>query len=175
MSTLRSVPSLLVVSALSLGAVGCSFAKRSPKMYSQATTELIQTKSGELKACYDAVLKGDENTAGSVTVFFVLEKDTGVVKDVEVQDSTVPPEIQACVESSLQGLVLKPGDADDGHATITFVFEPGPKPPPPPAPAAPPPAPAEQPPPAPAAAPAPAGPPKANPVVPSNPPLKPKG
>ena len=137
----RNVRLAGLAATLIVGALGCSLIKRDAKTYSEDTTALIQTKSGELKACYDGVLKGDEKTAGSVTVFFVVEKETGKVKDVEVQDSSVPETIKSCVEGALTGLTLDPGDADDGHATITFAFEPGPPPPAPPAPEAPPAAP----------------------------------
>ena len=108
----------------SVGAFGCSFAKRSPEMYSDDTRKLLMTKSDEMKSCYDTYLKGDKTAAGSITVFFVVEKETGKIKDAEVKDATAPEPLKDCVTQSIVGLTLDPPDADDGHATFTFEFQP---------------------------------------------------
>ena len=123
MNTINKLLSLSVVAACAAGAMGCSFAKRSPEMYREDTRALLETKGGELKACYDSYLKSDKAAAGSVTVFFVVQKETGKVTKAEVKDANAPQALQDCVTSSLVGLSLDPPDADDGHATFTYEFQ----------------------------------------------------
>jgi hypothetical protein len=116
---LMTVP---VVALCAVGTMGCSFAKRSPEMYREDTRALLETKSGELQACYDSYLKSDKSASGNVTVFFVVQKETGKITRAEVKDANAPQALQDCVTSSLVGLTLDPPDADDGHATFTYEF-----------------------------------------------------
>ncbi|MEM1033494.1 MAG: hypothetical protein AAGA56_11745 [Myxococcota bacterium] len=129
MVTNQAAVRLSLGALLSVSVAGCAFAKRSPEMYRKDTTALLETKRGELKACYDGVLRENEKTSGSLTIFVVFEKDTGKITKTEVREAQVPAELQTCVENSLAGLVLQPGDADEGHGTFTYLFEPGPTPP----------------------------------------------
>jgi len=123
MTTTNKWIGALIVGACAVGSMGCSFAKRSPEMYREDTRALLETKSGELKACYDSYLKSDKSASGSVTVFFVVQKETGKVTKAEVQDASAPQALQDCVTNSLIGLTLDPPDADDGHATFTYEFQ----------------------------------------------------
>lgn len=117
---LMTVP---VVGLCALATMGCSFAKRSPEMYREDTRALLETKSGELKACYDSYLQSDKGASGTVTVFFVVQKETGKITKAEVKDASAPQPLQDCVTSSLVGLTLDPPDADDGHATFSYEFQ----------------------------------------------------
>lgn len=123
MNAINKYLGLSVVAACAFGAMGCSFAKRGPDMYREDTRALLETKSSELKACYDSYLTSDKTASGSVTVFFVVQKETGKVTKAEVQDASAPQALQDCVTSSLVGLSLDPPDADDGHATFTYEFQ----------------------------------------------------
>jgi hypothetical protein len=120
--TLRNFTAITLLAGLSLGLLGCKFAKRGPDKYRDDTRALLETKSGELKTCYDGVLAGDKAAKGSVTVWFMLQKDTGVIMDAKVEDASASQGVQDCVTNSLVGLQLDPPDADDGHATFTYEF-----------------------------------------------------
>ena len=120
---MRTKLALTLIAVMSLGIIGCKFAKRGPDKYRDDTRALLETKSAEVKACYDAIVRRDQSAVGTVSVFFVLEKDTGVIKDAKVQDGTAPQAVQDCLLNSFAGLQLDPPDADDGHATFTWEFE----------------------------------------------------
>ena len=55
-------------------------------------------------------------------VKFVIEAETGVIKDAKVvaKKSSAPKDLQQCVVRSMEGLVLTPPDARDGHATFVW-------------------------------------------------------
>lgn len=125
----RAGPTVLLLSAAALLG-GCSFAKRSPKMYADDTKALLETRHDQVKACYEAELKSDVALAGSVTIAFKVAEDTGKVTQVQAEDgSSLPESLQSCVVQSVEGLTLMPPDADEGHATFTYRFNPGPRPP----------------------------------------------
>ena len=69
--------SMLMLLAL---AAGCSFHARSPDEYRDATQALLDTKSADIKTCYDDALKGKSDLAGTVTVHFTVEAETGKVE-----------------------------------------------------------------------------------------------
>ncbi|MEM9692413.1 MAG: hypothetical protein AAGA56_07700 [Myxococcota bacterium] len=123
----RTISFSLAIALISL--TGCSLAKRSPKMYQADTTKMLEARRNDIKACYDGILKTDETAAGTVEVSFILEKETGKLTGAKVKGASAPASVQACVTDALQGLELKPGDADEGQATYTFIFEVGPRPP----------------------------------------------
>jgi hypothetical protein len=103
---------------------GCSVAVRDADHYRDDVNKVLETKNGDVKACYDNLLKGKKDLAGNVTVHFAVEQKTGAFKDVKTDG---PPELGTCVSSALNGLVLSPGD--DGHAgdaTFTYAFTVGP-------------------------------------------------
>jgi len=107
------------------GSVGCSFMARGPEQYRDDTAAVLQSKQGDIKACYDGVLKNDAGAAGRVTVNFTVERKTGTVTAVQVDpSSTAPQPVQDCVASSLQGLKLAPEDRRDGLATFSWDFTP---------------------------------------------------
>lgn len=113
--------------ALTAGLAGCSFAARSPDMYRDDTAALLETRSAQVKACYDGALKATPNIQGAVTVAFSVEPDTGAITNVEPvpAGTTAPDALSKCVVDSLQGLVLSPADQRLGKGTFVYEFSPG--------------------------------------------------
>jgi len=123
---------------LLLGA-GCSFHARSPDEYRDATQALLDSKAPDIKTCYDAALKGKSDLAGTVTVHFTVEPETGKLTNVsaDTAKTQAPDVLTQCVVKSLDGLVLNPPDANPGDGTFEYQFVVGPTPPAPAAGAAP--------------------------------------
>jgi hypothetical protein len=124
---------LLLVTSVALGA--CSFAARSPDMYRDDTGKALATKSDEIRACYDNVLKGSPGAGGAVTVNFDVETDTGRISHVTIDKTktTAPDNVSDCVTRSIDGLTLAPPDARKGEGTWTYEFQAPPAPTPTPA------------------------------------------
>ncbi|HEX3774149.1 MAG TPA: AgmX/PglI C-terminal domain-containing protein [Polyangiaceae bacterium] len=117
---------------------GCSFQARSPDEYRDATQAVLETKSPDIKNCYDEALKTKSDLAGTVTVHFTVEAETGKIGNVsaDVAKTQAPDALTQCVVKALDGLALNPPDANPGDGTFEYQFVVGPTPP---APAAPPP------------------------------------
>lgn len=117
MKTLSLLFSALIFSA------GCG-AARSPELYRDDTKKLLDGQSGALKACYDGVLKSDQKAAGKVAVTFAFEKKTGKLIDAKINpaNTTAPDAVRKCVLTSLDGIVLEPGDKRRGEATWSWDF-----------------------------------------------------
>jgi hypothetical protein len=112
--------------ALVAAATGCEFHARSPEDYRDVTQALLDTKAQDIKACYDGALKGQKELQGRVTVQFVVEAETGKIKDVKVDPAgtTAPEVLNGCVTNSISGLALTPPDKRDGVATWVYDFTP---------------------------------------------------
>jgi hypothetical protein len=96
----------------------CSVAVRDADHYRDDVNKVLETKNGDVKACYDGLLQSKKDLAGNVTVHFTVEHKTGVFKDITTDG---PPELGTCVSNALNGLVLAP--PDDGHTgDATFVY-----------------------------------------------------
>jgi hypothetical protein len=107
-------------------AAGCSFHARDADTYRQVTRELVDTRSPEIKDCYDVALQTNETVSGAVVVNFVVEKKTGKIMNPVVDPSTTAPaELAKCVVDAVDGLQLDPADAREGQATFTWRFEVG--------------------------------------------------
>jgi hypothetical protein len=115
---------LFAVGALALA--GCASAM-TPEVYSANTRKLLETKNDAIKACYDADLKTTKD-AGSVTVHFKVQQVTGRIVEAKLDDGA-PPALGACITQAIDGLILLPGDPNDGVATFTWDFTVGPPPP----------------------------------------------
>ena len=115
---------------LVLGA-GCSFHARSPDEYRDATQALLDTKSADIKTCYDTALKGKTDLAGTVTVHFTVEPETGKLGNIsaDAAKTQAPEVLTQCVVKSLDGLALAPPDANPGDGTFEYQFVVGPTPP----------------------------------------------
>jgi hypothetical protein len=112
--------------ALLAAATGCEFHARSPEDYRDVTQAVLDTKAQDIKACYDGALKGQKDLQGRVTVQFVVEAETGKLKDVKVDPAgtTAPEVLSQCVTNSVSGLALTPPDKRDGIATWVYDFTP---------------------------------------------------
>jgi hypothetical protein len=98
---------------------GCSGALRTAQPYRDDVAAVMATKNGDVKACYDNALKANKDLNGKVTVHFAVEMKTGTFKDVKTDG---PAELGTCVSNALNGLVLAPGDANNGDATFVYEF-----------------------------------------------------
>ena len=123
---MRSTIVGMTLLALAVGAVGCGY-KRTPEMYRDDTEKLLTTRNAEIKACYDGILKADQQAAGTVTVRFDVLQGTGKLTNLKVDDaaSTAPPPVRECVTGALQGLVLQKPDSNLGKATFMYEFRAG--------------------------------------------------
>jgi hypothetical protein len=112
--------------ALLAAATGCEFHARGPEDYRDVTQALLDTKAQDIKACYDGALKGQKDLQGRVTVQFVVEAETGKLKDVKVDPAgtTAPEVLSQCVTNAVSGLALTPADKRDGIATWVYDFTP---------------------------------------------------
>ena len=116
-----------VLSSIVLFALGCGTA-RDVGTYRSDTQKLLDSRRADLGRCYDEALKGDAKLAGAVTVRFLVERKSGLVKDAEVDTakSTAPKALGACVLRAVDGLRMEPGDRNDGRATFVYEFKPSP-------------------------------------------------
>jgi hypothetical protein len=111
-----------VLIGFALAAFGCSGAIRTAEPYRDDVAKVLESKNGDVTACYNEALKANKELAGTVTVKFTVEMKTGAFKDIKTDG---PPELGTCVSNALNGLVLDPGDANNGDATFTYQFTPG--------------------------------------------------
>lgn len=113
-----------ILAALGLLA-GCSvsYHARNAEEYQKATRALLEARESDFKQCYEGVLATTPTAAGSVTVQFVVEEETGkVLTPKSLPQSTAPEPLQQCVVNGLAGLTLDPPDQRKGVATMTFDF-----------------------------------------------------
>jgi hypothetical protein len=111
--------------ALVFTLAGCSvsYYARSPEDYKSATRALLESKQSSFTSCYEGVLKGTPDAAGTVAVQFVVEEKTGkILTPAALPASTAPAPLQECVVQGLDGLTLDPPDQRKGMATMTFDF-----------------------------------------------------
>ena len=115
---------LVVVGAL-LCSVGCSFIARDPDSYRADTRELMDTRSTDIKDCYDVALQTDESVGGTVTVNFTVEKKTGKILNPMLDEAKTdaPEELSSCVLSAIDGMQLDPPDQREGQATFSWNFK----------------------------------------------------
>jgi hypothetical protein len=124
-----SVMNLLAASLLAC-ATACSGTARGLEAYRTDTGNLLETRSAQIKRCYDDALKTDDKLTGTVTVQFIVEQKTGVIANAAVaaDKTTAPPALGQCVVKAVDGLVLAPPDRNEGRATFVYEFKPTPAP-----------------------------------------------
>jgi len=119
-----------ILLSLTLAALaGCSVAARSPEMYRDDTGKVLATKSDDIRACYDGVLKGTPGAAGKVTVKFDVPKDgeqnAGKISNVQVDaaGTTAPAPVADCVTKTITGAgPLAPPDQRLGQGSWAWDF-----------------------------------------------------
>ena len=119
-----------LIAACVLAAAACSGTARGLEAYRADTGKLLETRSAQLRTCYDDALRANDKLAGSVTVQFTVEKGTGAITrpTVDPSRSSAPPVLGQCVVKAIDGLVLAPPDRNEGQATFTYEFKPTPAP-----------------------------------------------
>ncbi len=117
----KTIAAALVLATV--GTSGCAFFARSAEDYRAVTRELVDTKTGSIRDCYDAALLTSQGASGSVVVNFTVAKKTGTIMNPAVDESsTAPADLSQCVVQAVDGLVLDPPDQRDGLATFTWEF-----------------------------------------------------
>lgn len=103
---------------------------RGAEVYRNETQKVLETRSAQLKSCYDGALKADGAAAGTVTVRFVVEKRTGAFGQAAIvpAKSSAPEAVVRCLLGVIDGLKLAPPDANEGQATFIYEFRPAPAP-----------------------------------------------
>ena len=116
---------IISMMAATLLGIGCG-TSRELSAYRNDTQKLLDTRSTSIKGCYDDALKSDRNAAGTVTIQFVVQKDTGAITQaaVDASRSTAPPVLHQCVLHAVEGLKLEPADSNEGRATFVYEFKP---------------------------------------------------
>lgn len=120
----------LIPFAIALSTAGCSYHARDAESYRKVTRDLVETRSGDVKSCYDKELAASLDTSGTVVVRFTVQSETGQIVNARMDEvaSSAPASLGACIVSALEGLVLDPPDARDGDATFRWEFVVGPAP-----------------------------------------------
>jgi len=125
---MRKTTALYIAAALALGAIGagCSFIARDTETYKAENRSLLETKTSDVKACYDAALAADPNLKGDVVISYTIEKKTGKLTNMTVltDKSTAPETLQNCVMSAVEGLTFPKPDRRDGIVqSFTWSFK----------------------------------------------------
>ena len=116
--------SVLLFAGTAMLVTGCGFAVRSPEMYRDAAKAALDTKSNDIHACYDGVLKATPGVGGKVTVKFDVETEHGKFTNVTVDKATTtaPDAVSDCVTKNIAGLGVDPPDGNTGNATFEWDF-----------------------------------------------------
>jgi hypothetical protein len=119
-------PLSLLAAGVLAGLAACAGPQRNVATYRTDTASLLESRSQELKSCYEGALQGDTQLAGTVTVQFVVAPETGKIKNpaIDPTRSTATPALGECVLKAIDGLVLAPPDRNEGRATFTYEFRP---------------------------------------------------
>ena len=123
---MRIQTALLTLFSLTVGLAGsaCSFIARDTPTYERDTSALLDTRAGQLQACYDQELARNPDMAGKLTVTFTVEKKSGKVTQLAWDKSrtTVSESLATCVITAIDGLELAEPDQRDGVATFSYTF-----------------------------------------------------
>jgi hypothetical protein len=115
---------LLLSTAAVAASIGCGPAARTPEQYRDDTKSVLDTKSNDIRACYDGVLATQPGVQGRVTVKFDVEPEGGKIINVAVDPSgtTAPAPLADCVTKSIAGLGITPPDKMKGEGKFTWEF-----------------------------------------------------
>ena len=112
------IPALLLAVA-AVGTTGCGL--RSSAFYRDDVQKLLESKTGDITACYNQALAGDKSAQGEMTVRFEVAEDSGLIQNAVVQGESNPA-LQSCVTTNIEGLALQPPDVNPGDGTFTWQF-----------------------------------------------------
>lgn len=104
----------------------CGGTSRGLEAYRADTQKLLETRNLALKSCYDDALRSDAKLTGTVTIKFVVEKQTGAIRSASVDgaQTSAPSILGECVLQAVSGLKLEPADRNEGQATFVYEFKP---------------------------------------------------
>ncbi|MBC7978773.1 MAG: AgmX/PglI C-terminal domain-containing protein [Myxococcales bacterium] len=116
----------VLAAALLASIAACAGPSRNVAAYRADTASLLESRRPELRACYEQALAGDTQLAGTVTIQFTVQSESGVIKNptIDPTRSTATPALGACVIKAIDGLVLSPPDRNEGRATYVYEFRP---------------------------------------------------
>ena len=124
MNKSKFIPALVLAAATSMA---CTFVARDVDTYRADTRTVLETRNAKIKECYDRAIEANETVAGKPTINFIVEKKTGTMMNVQLDESsTAPDDLNQCIVNSMEGLVLDPADQREGQATFTWEFKVGP-------------------------------------------------
>ena len=115
---------IAAASLLAVAALTTCCGLRSAEYYRDDVQKVLESKTGDIKTCYDRALEGDKKLAGPVTVRFTVAEDTGKIQNPVVQGEANPA-LQECVVRNIEGLELQPPDVNPGDGTFTWEFSVG--------------------------------------------------
>lgn len=116
---------IVLLTLVALGA-GCSFIARDTETYKADNRSLLETKTSDVKACYDAALAADPTLKGDVVITYTIEKKTGKLTNMNLvtEKTTAPEGLQNCVMTALEGLTFPRPDRRDGIVqSFTWSFQ----------------------------------------------------
>lgn len=116
---------IVLIAMIAMGA-GCSFIARDTETYKQENRSLVETRTSDIRACYDAALASNPSLQGEVSISYTIEKKTGKLTNITVltDKTTAPEDLQNCVVSALEGLTLGKPDQRDGIVqSFTWSFK----------------------------------------------------
>jgi hypothetical protein len=116
----------VLIATLVATVAACGGTSRNVAVYRADTANLLESRSAELRTCYENALVTDTSLAGTVTVQFVVRPDSGRIENptIDPTRSTATPALGECVITAINGLVLAPPDRNEGRATYTYEFRP---------------------------------------------------
>lgn len=115
-----------IVAACLMTSAACGGTSRGLEAYRTDTQKILETRSTELRTCYESALRSDGKLAGTVAIKFTVEKRTGALRGVAIEASgtSAPSSLGDCVLQAVDGLKLEPPDRNDGHAMFVYEFKP---------------------------------------------------
>jgi hypothetical protein len=102
----------------------CGGTIRTPDAWAGDTRVMLDARTEVIRSCYAKAVASGADLQGTVTVRFLVENETGLVRRVAIDDgrSTATDELRRCVVGNLNELQLAPADQNDGDATFTWRF-----------------------------------------------------
>ncbi|HEY4120013.1 MAG TPA: hypothetical protein VGM56_19245 [Byssovorax sp.] len=120
----------ILLAALAVGALTACGNARTPEQYGADARAMLDSKTPEIKSCYDAEIAHGARGTGSVIVHFTIAPALGTINAMAIDPrSNAPEPLGKCVMDNIKGLTLAPADSAAGIATYTWEFTIGPPPP----------------------------------------------
>ena len=121
---MKAITAIIVLSLASLFGCSAGFAIRDADTYRRDTRDLLSTRNGMIKGCYDEQLKAGVKPSGKVVVNFIVQEETGQIinASLDAANTTAPETLSKCVLDAIGGLTLDPADQQQGIASFVWEF-----------------------------------------------------